>query len=89
MSTDNDQMEKFRNTGVGVGDSRGSGTGHTQRAVFGGNTYLLPFEAHSKCSLVIAEWLVAYVIEYRTTEKSYETYESRKLDESMLVASQE
>ena len=55
FSTGNDQMEKFRNTGVGVGYSRGSGTGHVQRAVFGENKYLLPVQAHSRCSLVIAE----------------------------------
>ena len=89
LSTGNDQKEKFLNTGVGVGGSGGSKTAHVRRAVFRKNTHLLPFEAPSKCSLVIPEWLVAYLIEYRTTEKFYETYESRKSDEGMLIASQE
>ena len=89
VSTRNDEMEKFLNTGVGVGGSGGSKTGHVQSAVFGEITHLLPFEAPSRCSLIIAEWLVAYLIKYRTTEKFYETYGSRKSDESMLVASRE
>ena len=32
---------------------------------------------------------MGYLIEYRTTEKFYETYGSRKSDENMLVASRE
>ena len=50
LSTGNDKMEEFLNTGVGVGDSRGSETGH------------------SRLFLVIAEWLVAYLVKYRTTD---------------------
>lgn len=89
LSTGNEQLEKFLTTGVGVGGSGGSKTGRVQRAVFGENAHLLPFETPSKCSLLIAEWLVAYLNEYRTTEKFYETYGSRKSDNCMLVASQE
>ena len=90
LSTANDIMDKFLNTGVGVGGSGGSRTGRVQRVVFGENTHLLPFEAPSKCSLAMAEWLVAYLDEYRNTEKFYDAYGSRKSDEGrMLVASQE
>ena len=89
LSTTNDQMEKFLKTGVGVGGSGGSRTGHVQRAVFGENSHMLPFEEPSRCSLVIVEWLAAYLVEYRTNENFYETYGSRKSDEGFLVASQE
>ena len=89
LSTETEQMEKFLSTGVGVGGSGGSKTGRVQRAVFPENAHLLPFEAPSKCAMVIAEWLVAYLNEYRTTEEFYKTYGSRKSEKGMLVASQE
>ena len=48
-------MEKFLNSGVGVGGSGDSKTGYVQRDVFGGIAHLLPFETPSRYSLVIAK----------------------------------
>lgn len=89
VSSETEQMEKLLHTGVGVGGSGGSKTGRVKRAVFGENSHLLPFEAPSKCASVIAEWLMAYLNEYKATEEFYKTYGSRKSDKGMLVASQE